>query len=116
MPNIEINWKTIAALGGVGLVLYLYAKHEAAAAASAVGQALNPVSDTNLASKAVNAVVKSVSGQDITLGTVLADIFQPSYNPNAPAASLPTGQTLQGLAAVAADSAAKQWLIHRGLM
>lgn len=71
---------------GIGLVallgVYLVARKAGAAlgdAASAVGTAINPVSDQNLAYQGTNAVVRAVTGdQDATLGTKIYEWLHPN--------------------------------------
>ena len=71
---------------GLGLVaivgIYLLAKKASSAvgdAAAAVGTAVNPVSDQNLAYKGANAVVQAVTGdQSTSLGSKIYDWLHPN--------------------------------------
>ena len=73
-----------AVLTGVGVVLYVLLKREAAAAAQAVGQAINPASDQNMAYRGVNSVGAVLTGDPSwSLGSWLYDLFNPPYDPNA---------------------------------
>jgi ABC-type uncharacterized transport system permease subunit len=81
----SINWKTILAVTGAGIVVYLFFKREAGAALKAVGQAVNPVSDKNLAYQGVNAVGSAITGDKAwTLGGAIYDLFHADFDPNAP--------------------------------
>lgn len=79
MGAVAMNEKTIAVGAVAVIVLYLFFKKEAAQAIAAVGQAVNPTSDKNLAYSGVNAVGSAVSGQsDWTLGGWLYDATHPT--------------------------------------
>ena len=70
----------------LGVVVYLIGrqlKGAAGAAAAAVGQAINPGSDKNLAYRAVTAVGAAASQDEgWTLGGWLYDVTHPAYDPN----------------------------------
>lgn len=55
--------------------LYLFAKREATAAAKAVGEAVNPVSQDNIFNRGANAVGGAVTGRDWSVGSQLYDWF-----------------------------------------
>lgn len=59
--NVDAKFLAVALLGVVGL--YLFAKHEAKAAAAAVGGAINPVSKENIFYKGTSALVEATAGQ-----------------------------------------------------
>jgi len=73
-----LDWKGILAIGVVaGVGIYL-AKKQLASAAAAVGTAVNPLSDQNVAYQASNAVTQAVTGNSTdTLGTALYALFNP---------------------------------------
>lgn len=79
---------TVAAILAGAVVLYFVAKKLGGAAgeiAAKVGNAVNPVSDTNVAYTGVNKVGQVLTGNDSwSLGSAIYDIFHP-YDPNAPA-------------------------------
>lgn len=76
MGNLNIDWKTVLALGGIALVFYYIAKKDAEAAAVAVGQAVNPVSPSNIFAKAANAVTGAVTGTP-SLGAEIYNVLHP---------------------------------------
>lgn len=83
MSNV-LNTKAAAYAAVVlvgGLILYFAAKKLASAAgdaAAAVGQAVNPTSDKNLAYRGVNAVGGALTGDDsFSLGSWLYDVTHP---------------------------------------
>jgi len=62
----------IGVIGGVGI---WYAKNQAAKAVGAVGDALNPISQTNIFNRGVNSVVQSLTGdKNQTLGGWIYDV------------------------------------------
>jgi len=64
--------------------LYTFFKDEVQAGAKAVGDAVNPTSDTNLAYRGTNAVGAVLTGDaSFSLGSWLYDQFNPPYDPNA---------------------------------
>lgn len=71
----------VASLAVGGVVLYVKRREIAAGvseAASAVGQAVNPTSDQNLAYRGVNAVGEAVTGDaSFSLGAWLFEAFNP---------------------------------------
>lgn len=71
-----------------GLVVYLLAKKVAGAAgdaARAVGAAIDPTADTNLAYRGVNHVGTAVTGnKDWSLGVAIYDLLHGNFDPNAP--------------------------------
>lgn len=92
--NNALDSKAVAygmvAIIGIVAVYYIVKKLGSAAvsavgsAASAVGTAVNPVSDQNLAYRGVNAVGASVSGDSsFSLGSWIYDLVHPAYDPNA---------------------------------
>jgi hypothetical protein len=97
VPKIPVNAGTILAGTAAVIVIYFVLKHEAKAAAdsaakalAAAGNAVNPVSQGNLANKAVNGLTNAVTGDEggagKTFGTWLHSVFNPAYdnyNPNA---------------------------------
>jgi hypothetical protein len=67
-----------------GVAVYLITKH----LLPKVGEAVNPLSDQNLAYKGTNAVGAALTGDPSwSLGSWLYDRFNPPYDPNAPAPS-----------------------------
>lgn len=65
-------------VAAAAMTLYVLVKQEATAAAKAVGRAVDPTSDQNLAYSGVNAVGSAISGdQHWTLGGWLYDVFNP---------------------------------------
>ena len=92
-----MDWKAVLALGAVGLVVLYVFKKQAAAAASAVGAAINPISPQNIFYQGTSAVTGAVTGQaNTSFGSEIYDWFNPAYNPNAPtAAQQPTSSTAQ---------------------
>lgn len=76
------------AVAGVTLIvgaiaLYQFVKDEAGAAAKAVGGAIDPTADTNLAYRGTNAVGAVLTGDpSFSLGSWLYDRFNPPYNAN----------------------------------
>jgi hypothetical protein len=66
-------------------------------ALAAVGTAVNPLSDQNLAYRGVNATGEAITGDpNFTLGGWLFDVFHKPYDPNAP----PTGERLVGTTSI----------------
>ncbi len=79
---MNIDYKTVLAVGGVVLVFAYLARRQALQAASTVASAVNPVSDQNVFYKSANALTQSITGGD----SYVTDIFGAnSYNPNTPA-------------------------------
>ncbi len=69
----------VAAVGVVGAVGVWYTKRQAAKALEVVGDALNPVSQTNIFNRGVNAVVQNLTGdKNQTLGGWIYDITHDS--------------------------------------
>lgn len=70
-----------------GALLYWVANKvidKAAGAAGAVGDAVDPTSDTNLAYRGVNRVGEVLTGDpSFSLGSWLYDKYNPPYDPNA---------------------------------
>ena len=86
-----MDWKSILAIGAVGLVVLYVVKKQATAAVSAVGTALNPVSQGNIVNQGVNAVLTAVSSTPnipTSLGSEIYDWLNPEYDPNAPTNSV----------------------------
>lgn len=84
----------IAATIVVGIIAYTLwqKKGSITAAAGAVGTALNPVSDQNLAYKAANAVTQALTGDSgATLGTKLWELVNPGQAASDNAITAPTG-------------------------
>lgn len=81
------KWAAVAAVAAVAL--YFIGRKVAGAipgAASAVGQAINPVNPDNIFAGSVNAVGGALSGQDDwSLGSWVYDVTHEEYDPNAPA-------------------------------
>jgi hypothetical protein len=71
-----------------GVLIYFVAKKFSGAvgdAARAVGEAVNPTSDKNLAYRGVNAVGEALTGDtDFNLGGWIYDLTHKDYDPNAP--------------------------------
>lgn len=84
---MNMNYKTVIAIGGLAVVLYWLSKREIAGALSAVGEAINPLSDKNVFYGTANAIGGAVSGggEDWSLGSAIYDLLNPAYDPNAPA-------------------------------
>lgn len=74
---VRIDWKTALVIVGAAALLLYVTRRQVGAAAAAVGSAINPVSDKNLAYQGVNAVVNAIAGdgEDATLGTRIYDFF-----------------------------------------
>ncbi len=65
----------VAAVGVLGVVGIWYTKRQAAKAVETVGDALNPVSQTNIFNRGVNSVVQTLTGKENqTLGGWIYDI------------------------------------------
>lgn len=78
----------ILAGGAVVVVLGLawYTKKKITDTANAAGDAVNPLSDTNLANRAANALTQALTvKKDVTVGTSLFDWFNPTANATADA-------------------------------
>lgn len=85
--KVDLSGSGVLALAAVGVVgvaaFVLYSKRGAIAqgitdAGNAVGQAVNPTSDKNLAYRGVNAVGSAVSGDSSwSLGTWVYDLLHP---------------------------------------
>ena len=80
--------KTLVAIGiGAAVLLYLF-KKQAAAAVAAVGNAVNPTSQTNVANVGVNALVNAIANpsgaanKDTSLGSEIYDMLHTAYDPN----------------------------------
>ena len=80
--------KTLIAIGvGAAILLYVF-KQQALKAAAAVGNAVNPTSQTNVANVGVNAVVNAIANpsgnpaQDTSLGSEIYDMLHTAYDPN----------------------------------
>lgn len=85
MSRIQLSAGAVLALAGVGVLAILYVKRGAigasvASAAQAVGDAVNPTSDQNLAYRGANALGASLTGDPFfTVGGSLYDwLHQPS--------------------------------------
>lgn len=85
-----LNTKAVAYGAAIvvgGALLYWVANKvidKAAGAAEAVGNAVNPTSDQNLAYRGVNGAGAALSGDPAwSLGSWLYDRFNPPYDPNA---------------------------------
>ncbi len=85
---------TAAGVLALGLVVYLAVRAlagKASEAAAAVGNAVNPASDQNLANRAVTATGRVLTGdQSFSLGSWLYDLTHESYDPNKPIKRAPT--------------------------
>lgn len=90
-----LNSKPVVVIAGVlavGLVLMLFSRKASAAvsgAADSIGTALAPTSSDNIFSGGVNAVGDALddgdgSNDSFSLGGSLYDLFNPTYDPNAP--------------------------------
>jgi len=79
--SLDPKWLLYGAIvGGVGYLAYRIAK-AAPDAAKAVGQAVDPTSDQNLAYRAANAVTATITGDpNATLGTSIWDLFNSDKN------------------------------------
>lgn len=85
MTNKELLGYAVAGatLIAAAVALYTFVKDEVGAAAGAVGNAVNPTSDTNLAYRGVNAVGEVLTGDpSFSLGSWLYDQFNPPYRAN----------------------------------
>lgn len=70
----------------VGVVVAWWLLRKAGNAASAVAEAVNPVSDKNIAYRTVNQVGTAITGDsEFSLGSWFYDLTHPAYDPNAPA-------------------------------
>lgn len=80
------GYVALALVGGVALyVIYRNTKGAVVDAAKAVGTAVNPVSDKNLAYRATNAVGEAITGdQSFSLGSWFYDFTHEAYDPNKP--------------------------------
>lgn len=74
---MKLDWKTVVAIGIVGIVAAYLIKKQAAAAVSAVGTAINPISPENVAYKGTSAVTSAITGQDVPLGVQIFDWLHP---------------------------------------
>lgn len=75
---------TYLVLGVVAATALYFVSKKLKDAAAAVGAAVNPLSDQNLAYRGVNAVGASVSGDNnFSLGGWIYDWVHPAYDPNA---------------------------------
>lgn len=78
LTNDQKNIITIAVVGGVAL--YLIGR-QAAKAASAVGEAINPINHDNIFNRGFNAVFQAVTGDNVnTFGTWLYDKLNPEID------------------------------------
>lgn len=84
---MELDWKAVLALGLVGAIAVYFLKKQATAAMSAVGQAINPVSSSNIAYQGASALTSAVTGSNESLGAQIYDWFNP-----APPLNPPSGQ------------------------
>lgn len=92
-----MNTKTALVLGAAGLLLGYLVYRAAKQGLEAAAQAINPVSDKNLAYRGVNAVGEAITGdKEFSLGSWLYDVFNPEYDPNAPAPLLQTRKQAVG--------------------
>jgi hypothetical protein len=84
---------TTAGIVVVAMVGYLIVRalgKKAGEAVAAVGQAVNPTSDQNLAYQGVNSVGRVLTGdQSFSLGSWLYDLTHEAYDPNKPVERLP---------------------------
>ena len=65
----------VGAVAIVGVVGVWYAKKQASEAVETVGDALNPISQTNIFNRGVNAVVQNLTGdKNQTLGGLIYDV------------------------------------------
>jgi len=69
---INLDWKAVAMLGGVALVLYFVAKREA----GAVAQAVNPLNPENVIYKGASSITPQKS-----IGSWLYDLTHEEYQP-----------------------------------
>ena len=78
-PNLNIDASAVLVIGGVLAVGVLaYKLWPSSKTLSAVGDALNPASDKNLAYRGVNAAGSFLTGDaDYTLGGAIYDLFNP---------------------------------------
>lgn len=85
-PFFEVKGSEIVILAVVAVGLYWLAKNEVKAGAAAVGNAINPLSQTNVFNRAVNATGAAVTGTkpgDWSLGSWVYDLTHDEYDPNA---------------------------------
>ena len=74
---MKMDWKSVVAIGVVGIVSAYLIKKQAAAALPAAGTAINPVSPENIFYKGTSAVTGAVTGQQVPLGTQIYDWLHP---------------------------------------
>lgn len=81
-----MNTKTVLVLAGFGALLAYLVYRAASKSIAAAAEAVNPLSDKNLAYTGTNAVGAAVTGdKNFSLGSAIYDWFNPEYDPNAPA-------------------------------
>ena len=81
---MAVSVKTGIILAGAvaaGVIAYMIARR-VPDAARAVGQAVNPLNENNLANRAFNAVTEAVTGSSETLGSRLYTLLHPNYDKN----------------------------------
>lgn len=87
VPQLNLDYRFVLAVGVVVVGLYLYAKHEIGSAVKAVGTAVNPFDERNLPNRAVTAIGEQLTGSKPgtwSLGSWLYDVFNKPYDPNEP--------------------------------
>lgn len=110
-----MNGRDAVVIAAVGVGLYLFFKREVSDAAAAVGNAINPASDENLAYRGVNAVGGALSGDEHwTLGGWLYDILHPSADNIAAAEVSRTGGYEPRKLQVRREAVIYDYLISRG--
>lgn len=79
-PNVNVSAGAILALFAIGAVAFLYFwnRKSIASGVKSVVNAVNPVSDTNLAYKGASKVTSVLTGSNDSLGGTLAEWFSPS--------------------------------------
>jgi len=87
MIAIPSDYRAVLALGAVALLAYWIVKRDVAAAARAVGTAVNPFDERNVANRTVTYVGEQLTGAKPgawSLGSWLYDVFNKPYDPNEP--------------------------------
>lgn len=82
-PTIPSDYRAVLALGAVGLLAYFIIRRDVVAGVRAVGTAINPLDERNLANRAVTAVGETLSGSKSgtwSLGSAIYDLFNEDAN------------------------------------
>lgn len=89
---LELDWKTVLAVAGVGWLAYEYFKGEAADAAEAVGAAVDPTSAENVFNRAAESLYSETTGDERTPGEALAEWLNPTGPECFTKVKLPSGE------------------------